>query len=479
LSRLSTAQTLSLVTAGIVLVVLVTALVVVRHALTQAALDSAQDRLDRSVRQLANVTATNVRTSRARYAAVARDPAIIASLRDDDGTRSTASAEAALKRLSAPTDSGLPIELWSANGRRVAFVGDDVKQTVQLQMPSESPTSRAMRPGLDSLHPGDSLQVGLLSRREDNRTGLWLAMPVMVGSNVLGFILQARRIARNPQTEQTIRELSGNSAAGFYHNVDGSNWTTFGGEPAQPPANEAAGEARSRPNIGPVLYAEERVQGTPLVLAMEVPRAIIVARAQRVVGQLALYGIALTILGALVALLIGRHVMRPLNELTSAAKGLAGGDYSRRVADAGTIARRGVQFHGGASRGRAPCARSARSRAANARQHDSADRVDGERRWARAMVQRSLVRVHGCRSDRATVARDVAVPRPRRSGQRHANVARGRRRRPSLRDGDAFPIGERRAALVSHTCDPAARSQRRRESVVRHEHGHPNAQRGA
>src|SRR5690242_5384020 len=79
-NRLSTAQTLSLVTAGIVLVVLATAVIAVRHALTQSALDSAQDRLDRSVRQLAAVSASNLRATRLRFLAVAQDSAIVSSL---------------------------------------------------------------------------------------------------------------------------------------------------------------------------------------------------------------------------------------------------------------------------------------------------------------------------------------------------------------------------------------------------------------
>jgi PAS domain S-box-containing protein len=334
LKRLSTAQTLSLVTAGIVLVVLATALVVVRHALTQSALDSAQDRLDRSVRQLATVTASNMRATRLRFLSVAQDSGVVSSLR---AGRGTPGAVAALKRLSAAADSGLPIELWSANGRRLSFIGDDIKSTVELQVPSEmAQVTHAMRPGLDSIHLVDSIQVGMLVRRDTNRTGLWLAMPVIVDSNVIGFILQARRIARNPQTEQTIRELSGNSATGFYHNVDGSAWTSFGGEPVESPSATDSSRARIRPDVGPVMYAEARVPGTPLVMAMENPRAVVVAGPQAIVRRLAAYGIALTIFGALVALVIGQWVMRPLTGLTTAAEDIAGGDYSRRVADRGT-----------------------------------------------------------------------------------------------------------------------------------------------
>jgi PAS domain S-box-containing protein len=162
-------------------------------------------------------------------------------------------------------------------------------------------------------------------------------MPIIVDSNVLGFILQARRVARNPQTEQTIRELSGNSATGFYHNIDGSTWTTFGGEPVEAPVAADSNQTRTRQGVGRVMYAEARIPGTPLVMAMESPRAVVVARPHAVVRRLAAYGIALTILGAIIALVFGQRVMRPLTDLTTAAEDVAGGDYSRRVDDRGTL----------------------------------------------------------------------------------------------------------------------------------------------
>lgn len=331
---MSTAQALSLVTAGIVLVVLAMSLAAVRYTLAQSALDSAQDRVQRSVRQLATVSAANIRTGRARYLGVARDPAIIASLRSG---RTSPATQTALARLTTPTDSGLPVELWTATGQRIAFVGDDVKSTVELQVPAETMLPpKAMRPGLDSLRPVDSVQLGMLERRDSNRTGFWAAIPIVVDSNVLGFVLHARRIARNPQAEQTIRELSGNSAAGFYHNVDGTMWTTLGGEATDAPGPSDSNRTRHRANVGPVLFAEERIAGTPLVLAMEVPQAVVLARPAAIVRRLAFYGIALTILGAVVALLVGRRILCPLTNVTAAAEDIANGDYSRRVAPAGT-----------------------------------------------------------------------------------------------------------------------------------------------
>ena len=74
--RLSTAQILSLLTGGIVLAVLTAAVAITRVTLSRSAVEVAQDRMTRAVRQLATVSATGLRQSQSRYAAAGRDPAI-------------------------------------------------------------------------------------------------------------------------------------------------------------------------------------------------------------------------------------------------------------------------------------------------------------------------------------------------------------------------------------------------------------------
>ncbi len=85
-----------------------------------------------------------------------------------------------------------------------------------------------------------------------------------------------------------------------------------------------------------MLFAEARVAGTPLVMGMEAPRAAILGVANATARQLALLGVMLTLVGALVTWFVGRRVLRPLTELTGAADAVASGDYSTRVPTAGT-----------------------------------------------------------------------------------------------------------------------------------------------
>lgn len=332
--RLSTAQTLSLVTVVVVAAVLALCLAAVQVSLSRSAVEAAQYRVERSVKQLAAVAATNIASSRSHYTPATTNPAVVAALREDrtpSGPRLD-SIEAALTEIRVEADSGRPIELWSAQGRRIALVGDDVTEQTPLQQPSElASPARPLRPGIHLGDATDSIQLGTLYR-SGNRTRFWVAVPVVSRGKTLGFVLKQSQIARNPQTQRTVQELSGNATLGYFHNVDGTVWTTIGGAPALPPDSASAPDGRrSRPEIGPVIYADEQIPGTPLALAMEVPRAAVIQRATTSVRRLALLSAALTLLGALVAWLIGRRVARPLRELTAAAEAVARGDYTTRV----------------------------------------------------------------------------------------------------------------------------------------------------
>jgi signal transduction histidine kinase len=281
----------------------------------------------------------SIRTGQLRFARVAEDSAIRAALQSP-APRNLDAARAALRRLGVRPDSGLPIELWGQDGRRLGSVGTDSGETLGLNIPAETNESESISGrGLDSLRIVDSVQIGEL-QRVGGRTLYWLVIPVLDSGKLFGFVASRRHIASNTQTEATIRELSGNSATGYWRNVDGSAWTSFGGFPETPPDSTLSSEGvrgeRLRPaSGGRVLFSEGRIPGTPLVLGMEAPRAAVLLVANATSRQLALLGALLTLAGALVTWLVGRRVLRPLTELTNAADAVARGDYSTRVPAAG------------------------------------------------------------------------------------------------------------------------------------------------
>ena len=335
---LSTGQTLSILTTAVVVAVLAVGVAVTWATLRRSALEAAHDRMTRGVRQLAINTATGIRAAQPKYSSVATDPAIRRALDPSARAADVAASRAALAKLQAPTDSGLPVELWRAEDHhRVAFVGDDAATQPSLNVGGEDELTAALfRPGLDSISGRDSVQLGQIYST-GGRTYFWLAIPVLDSGHAIGFIVKEGRIAANPQMELTVRELVGDSVAGYFHNVDGTGWTTFGGAPTQPTLRSVTDSAvHTRPGVGTVIFAEQRVAGQPLVLAMEVSERVTLGGARRAVRALGAFSVALVIAGAGLAWLIGGRVARPITLLTEASDAVAGGDYETRVSATGS-----------------------------------------------------------------------------------------------------------------------------------------------
>jgi signal transduction histidine kinase len=314
------------------------AVIVVWLTLTRAALNDAQVGLERSVRQLVTLSSNSFRTTQIRYGRIADDSSIRAALTVPN-PRNVDAAREALIKLNIRPDSGLPVELWNPAGARMADVGTDSAAAVHLDIPLEAndiPTIHGR--GLDSLRIVDTAQIGELER-VGNRSLYWLVMPIREHGRLLGFVASRRHVATAPQTEATIRELSGNSAQGYYRNANGSTWTSIGGSPQSLPDGLESKEGhteRVRNGVGRLLFAEGQIPGTPLFIGMEAPRSAIMAVPNATARQLSVLGVLLMLVAALLAWIVGRRVMRPLNDLADAADSVARGDYSARVPAAGT-----------------------------------------------------------------------------------------------------------------------------------------------
>lgn len=330
---------LPLLTTAVVVGVLATALIVSGEALRRAALDTAHDQVTRGVRQLGTISRTAVQQLRQRWAPVAHDAALRRALATNNRRPVPDTVHKILQTLTTPNDSGLPVELWSADGRRVAFVGNDIHEVLETkQAPEISPAEHPLPPrdGLDSIKTADSLQIGTLYST-GGRVFFWLVFPIMDRDTAIGFVVQQRRLAANPQTEQTLRELSGTSVAAYYRNADGRFWATLGGRPAPIPqfSNDRA------------IVAEEQIRGTPLVLVLDLPRKTVLAAPIALMRRLTLLSVVLTIVGALLAWIIGRRIAKPLGMLTRAAELVAHGDYAARVPTGGPdeVARLSASFN--------------------------------------------------------------------------------------------------------------------------------------
>ena len=312
--------------------------------LRDSAMVAATARLNRAADQLGTLASRSTAQLRARVAGVAADPVLLGALREPAaGAGDVAPADAprvraALARLLSPADTGLSVELWAEDGRRVAFAGRDLRTGRDHGIAGpEAAGGFALPPGLDSLAASDSARMGELYL-VDTVPHFWVVAPVVEDGRRLGYVARPYRIAEGPRAEETIRGLTGAEVRSYYRTPSGDVWTTIAGGRASPPmrGDSVSGAALvHRPDAGALLAVEERVAGTPLVIALERPMDDVLATTRGTMRQLALVSLFVLLLGTLAAWAMSRRITRPLVALTGAADAVAAGDYRVRVRPAG------------------------------------------------------------------------------------------------------------------------------------------------
>lgn len=322
---------LPLLMSGILALVLAIAVFATYSTLRSTATGRARDRVDRATRQLATVGAANIAAQQTRYTAAARDNLVRRALRGE-----RVDPAGPLSRLSTANDSGMPVELWSRDGRRIAFVGNDVRSGMSIapgrpELPER--IARAVAAPDSALR--DSIRYGPLYG-EGGRVHFWIVMPVRDGTRLIGYIAHQRRIAQNATTMRTLRDLAGDSVSLYYRNVDGSFWANAGGYPldAHARSDSLAGIAYTSDGERLVVN-EERIGSTPIMIGMSIPERAVLSRAMRPVRTIILLSLGLLVVGGLAAWAIGRRIARPLQEITRAAELMAMGDFAARVPETG------------------------------------------------------------------------------------------------------------------------------------------------
>jgi signal transduction histidine kinase len=318
-----------------VLAIVLTIMVAVTYTtLRRNVISSVEERVARATRQLATVSATAVFGNQARYLRVGNDSAVRRALRNPSRA-DTAAVRMALARAALATDSGMPVELWTADGHRVAFSGNDVR-TVPLVAPGRPELPRRIASTFDttsSITAPDSMRVGPIYF-EGDRLHLWFVQPIRDRDSTVGYITHQRRISTGPNTQRVLQDLSGDSVQVFYRNLDRSLWATMAGKPMEPLSPISATIAKA-PEGGEVVVHEQRIGATPLVVGMKVPVSSLLIRPKRTIRTIILLSLALMLAGALASWMVSRSVARPLTDLTQAASMMATGDYAVRVPESG------------------------------------------------------------------------------------------------------------------------------------------------
>lgn len=251
---------------------------------------------------------------RARLAALANDPAIVAFLRAG-GRSGRDRALAAMERMTLDTASNAALELRDFSGRLLLRTG-------RLRVAD----SVLVSPGRDSARYGRFMLQD---------TTLFLAAAVAVGDaeRAGGIVQQVARVVFNKSMPKNLTGLAGGDISLVVGNADGAPWTDFGQIVSTPPAQVLASRTPVRyERDGEVWRASAApVPGTPWMVVAEIPSRLVQAPARAYVFNMAPIALLIAVVGVLIAWWGSRTIIRPLGEVTKTAEAIAGGDLDRRV----------------------------------------------------------------------------------------------------------------------------------------------------
>ena len=331
---------LPLLNLGLFALVLAASLSASYYEIRHSAEMSAGDRLAGLSQVLSSLLEQQTNTRLTLMRRVARDSSVQSALRTPERAPDEKVKRTLAPLITAPADTATPPQLWRPDGQPVG--------NITLELPAD------VHHMMDEVRQQGSLDSGRVGRLHaiNGRASFWIAVPVREqDGQLLGFIAQERRINSSPRALQPIRDLIGSDIDFYFRDTTDNVWVMLTGASVAPPTS-------SRPFLdslsifthadkGEMLASTARLRGTPFLLTVERPMSVVLARPVAMMRVLMVIGVLLAVIGAAVAWLISRQLVRPLGELTDAAEAMAQGEYSRRVTAGGTdeVARLGTAFN--------------------------------------------------------------------------------------------------------------------------------------
>jgi signal transduction histidine kinase len=314
-SRQSIAVKLPLAFA-LVLLVLGSAMAIVSYLeVRQTVIGIASDRLQQAATQISAALGVSARQRIAAMQQLMQMPEVHEILRTK--RPGGADLEGIVKKYLGTAVVMGDVELWDATGARLFAMG----------APFDPPVGDVLAGYLQELH-GTTAVIGRL--RLD---GEGLAYPVggrvEAGSATLGYVVERRRISNPSQTQQTVALLSGligNDASIVVGNADGSAWSDLTKPVRGVPISQADTDrlieyAREGQ---PLSYAAAQpIDGTPWLVAIEFPQAVVLAPAGRLMRRVSAIALALLLVAAAIGWAISRSITTPLRRVTEGAEAAA------------------------------------------------------------------------------------------------------------------------------------------------------------
>lgn len=285
------------------------------RAVAKTLLAATETRLEASAGQVQALLSRAATERQSEVAKIAAAPALRRYLAEP----SDAARAAAVAALSVPAEEEqtLAVELWSSAGGLVAVARPpDVSA-------AEGSVGRSFRHGR-----------GVGPIRADEGVAFYEVTAPVTGADgePAGRVVVRRRLG-SAQGVQAITGLIGQDARLLLGNTDGGTWTDLRGPAPAPVQDESVtpGAAETVADGERRLGIATPVPGTPWLLWVDLPREAALLPARQFLRQLLGMALVLGLAAAAVAYGLSRQVTRPLDQLTAAAEGLAGGDLEREV----------------------------------------------------------------------------------------------------------------------------------------------------
>lgn len=211
--------------------------------------------------------------------------------------------------------------VWSADGSQLLDVTSDGPQGASslAGLPSTAPA----RDGISELKSHDGTVF------YDTVTEIRLRQ---ASAQPTGYVVLSRALSSSAAAD-LITRLIGTSATIRLGNRAGGVWTDLSAVVAAPPVDaRAAGVREYDVPDGRRLAAVVPVDETPWAVIVEFPRLAVLEPARAFLWRIVVLAMPFVVMTAATTRWLMGRIARPLQELTVAAEGIAGGDYARRVA---------------------------------------------------------------------------------------------------------------------------------------------------
>jgi len=276
----------------------------------------ATTRLQQAASQMANVFGMSAQQRITGMRQLMTRPEMREYLRTRDAKLEPA-IDAAIKNYLGTAAAIADVELWDPGGKRLHAAGaviEEVPPSLINDYKSDLPLT-------------NDASIGRL-RLFDNGLRYPVGGAIADNGQILGYVVERRRINNPSQTRQTVNLLTGligNEATMVLGNADGSIWSDLEKPIRDVPIDAGAGRLWDYQRSGmPHTFAwATPINTTPWAVAIEFPRASVLEPSQRLVTRSILIALALLIVTAAVGWTLTRRLVTPLVQVTEAAEAVA------------------------------------------------------------------------------------------------------------------------------------------------------------